>query len=46
MLTTCLKDSRKYTYLRDDNKKHFCIENKHIIELEILKNIRLLIRKS
>ncbi|KKN20396.1 hypothetical protein LCGC14_0936010 [marine sediment metagenome] len=31
-----LKDSRKYTYLRNDNKMHFCIENKHIIELEIL----------
>ncbi len=35
-LTTCLKDSREYTSLRDDNKMHFCIEENHIIELEIL----------
>ena len=35
-LTTNLKDSREYTYFRDYKKMHFCIENGHIIELEIL----------
>ena len=35
-LTTNLRDSRKFNYLRHDNKLHFCIENGFIIELEIL----------
>lgn len=35
-LTTNLRDSREFNYLRHDNKLHFCIENGFIIELEIL----------
>ena len=35
-LTTNLRDSRRFNYLRHDNKLHFCIENGFIIELEIL----------
>lgn len=35
-LTTNLKDSRRFTSLRDDNKIHFCFENNHITELEVI----------
>ena len=35
-LTTNLKDSREFSSFRDDRKMHFCVENNHIIELEIL----------
>lgn len=37
-ITTNLRDSRKYTYFRDHKKMHFCIENNHVIELEIILN--------
>lgn len=35
-LTTCLKDSRRFSSLRSENKLHFCIKEGHITELEIL----------
>jgi tetratricopeptide (TPR) repeat protein len=35
-LTTSLRDSRRFPSVRDDKKMHFCIENNHISELEIL----------
>lgn len=35
-LTTNLKDSRRFPSLRDDDKIHFCVENNHVTELEIV----------
>ena len=35
-LTTNLKDSMDFSYLRDDSEMHFCINDNHISEIEIL----------
>jgi len=39
-LTTSLRDSRRFSSVREDKKMHFCIENNHISELEILLDVK------
>jgi hypothetical protein len=39
-LTTSLRDSREFWGLRARKKMHFCVENDHIIELEVLLDER------
>jgi len=35
-LTTSLLDSRRFPSVRSENKLHFCVENSHVTELELL----------